>query len=112
MRRIIFLAVLSVAAVSAQVPDPPYDAPGAQEIAEMRAAMSYIFPYGGYMPPPVGWLCEPVMHNTSGVYWNTAVCRPDPSLVDEQQNTYDVWLGIFNYNASVTREDIRRNRRR
>lgn len=92
MRKLLLVMLLLCLPLAAQVPDPPFDQPGAQENAEMRFALNWLFLDGGYMLPPVGWNCVPLLVWIGDVPTLAAHCEPDPVLVDEQQREADEWL--------------------
>jgi len=93
MRKLLLLLCLCLP-LAAQVPDPPFDQPGAKENAEMRFAINWLFLGGGYMPPPVGWDCVPLFGEIGdpSITYLYAFCEPNPALVQQQQAEADEWL--------------------
>lgn len=83
---VLLLTFASLAAAQSIEADPPYDAPNAQQMAQVRWGYAMF----GWMPPPTGWACE--WQAMEGYPYSGMVvyCEPDP--INEKYIAYLLWL--------------------
>ena len=81
------LVTASLLAQSAPAADPPYDAPQARQIAQMRFGYAMF----GWMPPPVGWACEWREMENFPYSGTTVYCEPEQTVLPESYVDFLEW---------------------